>query len=48
MCGTDIAAWCGPATGADPGGITVFAIFFPDKERSAGVWAQMISAAIRA
>ncbi|MEU9566449.1 acyltransferase domain-containing protein [Streptomyces sp. NPDC048161] len=29
MCGTDIAAWRRPATGADPGGITVFAIFFP-------------------
>lgn len=29
MYGTDIAAWCGPVTGADPGGITVFAIFFP-------------------
>ncbi|MFD5192480.1 ACP S-malonyltransferase [Streptomyces sp. NPDC058357] len=29
MCGTDIAAWRRPTTGADPGGITVFAIFFP-------------------
>ncbi len=29
MCGTDIAAWRGPTTGADHGGITVFAIFFP-------------------
>ncbi|MFE4009194.1 ACP S-malonyltransferase [Streptomyces sp. NPDC059112] len=29
MCGTGIAAWRRPTTGADPGGITVFAIFFP-------------------